>query len=223
MSSESEVRPVRAWAIVPAAGFSTRMGTNKLFLPWGDTTVLGRLLTTLRGAPLSGLFVVGRSDDVALRSAVSAFAATDSKSPVPVEFIAAEPAPPDMRTSVEWGLARIEREHPLDRDVWLVVPADHPLSDSGTVTALLNAWRQLPCDILLPTWNGRRGHPTLFAWSLAASCRALPRDVGLNRLVKDPSLRLDEWPVNDASIRLDLDTPADYQRERPAPPSGSAS
>lgn len=218
MSPDSEPASARAWAIVPAAGFSTRMGTNKLFLPWGETTVLGRLLATLQDAPLDGVFVVGRAEDVELRSAVTALTRIPAERSVPVEFIAAHPPPPDMRTSVEWGLGRVEREQPQPRDVWLVVPADHPLADASTIVALLDAWRRQPCDILIPTFHARRGHPTLFAWSLAAACRALPRDVGLNRLVKDSSRRLIEWPVDDPSIRLDLDTPADYQRERPSPP-----
>jgi molybdenum cofactor cytidylyltransferase len=192
------------------------MGTNKLFLPWGTTTVLGRLLTTLSAAELHGIFVVGRADDAPLRDAVARFNVESLRLEASrVEFLGASPAPPDMRASIEHGLARIVDEGPVPRDAWLVVPADHPLEAASTITALIDAWTRNPSGIVVPTIGGRRGHPTLFGWPLAEGCRTLPPETGLNLLVRSHADAIAEVPVNDPSIRCDLDTPADYALHRP--------
>src|SRR5512136_2443662 len=45
-------------AIVLAAGLSTRMGTQKMLLPWGDTTVIGKVIQTLGQAELTDIRVI---------------------------------------------------------------------------------------------------------------------------------------------------------------------
>ncbi len=45
-------------AIVLAAGNSSRMGRPKLSLPWGNTTVLGRVVATFSEAGIKDIIVV---------------------------------------------------------------------------------------------------------------------------------------------------------------------
>ena len=45
-------------AVVLAAGQSRRMGRPKLVLPWGDTTVIGRVVQALLEAGLNEIVVV---------------------------------------------------------------------------------------------------------------------------------------------------------------------
>lgn len=192
------------------------MGTNKLFLPWGRTTVLERLLETLSLGGMDRVFVVGRGDDDQLREAVESLPTREvATSRAEIEFVGVLPAPPDMRCSIENGLARIKQESPGARDGWMVVPADHPLAKPETVRTLVEAWRQRPEGILIPTISGRRGHPTLLGWPLAHDCRNLPPETGLNMLVRALANVVVEIPVDDPSIRCDLDTPADYARHLP--------
>lgn len=197
--------PPRVWAIVPAAGRSRRMGVNKLFLPWGGSTVLGTLLSTLGGGWLSGVFVVGRADDDELANAVAKAGA---------EFVPAAVDPPDMRTSIEIGLRRVALEQPNGSDAWLTVPADHPLGDPATVQTLCAAWAEHGTGIVMPEWNGRRGHPTLFAWPLAAEVAEIPADSGLNWLVRKHAQNLHVVETSDPSVLADLDRPDDYKTWR---------
>src|SRR3954463_1943382 len=46
------------YAVVPAAGQSRRMGTQKLLLPFAGTTVVGHVVRTLLSAPVRGVIVV---------------------------------------------------------------------------------------------------------------------------------------------------------------------
>ncbi|MCA9108669.1 MAG: nucleotidyltransferase family protein [Planctomycetaceae bacterium] len=193
----------RLFALIPAAGHSRRMGQPKLLLPFGDTTVIGRLIQVLRSADIETAFVLVRFEDESLADEVRRCGAS---------VVQPSEAPPEMRVSVEVLLDAINQRHsPTDNDGWLLIPGDHPLLTPQTLTQLVTSWQDEPTSITVPTHNGRRGHPTIFPWSLASHVTELPANVGVNQLLKDGTTEIREVPVNDPMIHLDLDTPEDYE------------
>jgi molybdenum cofactor cytidylyltransferase len=114
-----------------------------------------------------------------------------------------------MRASVECALDEVRRHMPAPEDGWLLVPADHPLLDAAILDVLLERWKTGRDRILVPTFEGRRGHPTLFRWSLADEVARIPPDHGLNWLIERHRDEVAELPVDDDSVLLDLDTPED--------------
>ena len=121
-----------------------------------------------------------------------------------------ETDPPDMRTSVEHALRFLrETESPRPDDGWLLSPADHPALNAAVLGDILQGWRNSSAEILVPTFEGKRGHPTLFRWSLAEAVFRIPSDRGLNELLLRPEARVQELPIDDPGILLDLDTPSD--------------
>lgn len=199
-------------AILPAAGLSRRMGQPKLLLSWRGSTVIAHLVGELRAAGVDRILVVVRTSDVDLATAVESTGATVVRPPFD---------PPDMRSSVEFGLQSACRasggvqaaaENFSDLAGWLLIPADHPLVSRSTVDALRAAWKPDGCQILIPTYAGQRGHPTLFSGDLASEVSRIPSDCGLNWLVKQHSNSIREVPVSDPGVVVDLDTPEDYQK-----------
>jgi molybdenum cofactor cytidylyltransferase len=67
---------------------------------------------------------------------------------------------------------------------------------------------------VVPTWNGKNGHPLLFAWSLVPTIRSLSKDRGLNYLLSSGNQSVAAVPADDAERPDDLDTPEDYDRHR---------
>ncbi len=189
-------------ALIPAAGLSRRMGRPKLLLPWRGTTVIAHLVGELHAAGVQRVYVVLRAGDEALLAAVVAAQAIPLQPPTD---------PPDMRSSVEFGLkiAAAEMEH-LPACGWLLIPADHPIVSRTTVAALQAAWQPGQRRILIPTYAGQRGHPTLFSGNFAAEVAGIPADCGLNWLVRQNSEVIQEVPVPDPGVIVDLDTPEDY-------------
>jgi len=112
-------------AIVPAAGFSQRMGCPKLSLPFRGRTVLEHVVRALReGGADSVVVVVGPHVPELLPLAKAAGAHVCQL---------AEPTP-DMRATVEHGLRWIEKAFsPRPGDGWLLAPADHPSLDPAVV------------------------------------------------------------------------------------------
>ncbi len=192
----------RMFALIPAAGRSRRMGTSKLLLPWQGTTVIEHLIGTLNRADITTVAIVIRPDDHALQETVRQ---TSAVAVVP------DREPPEMRDSIEIGLRAIRQQFaPTDDDGWLLIPADHPLIEPQVLDGLLARWSHGDCQALLPTLGQRRGHPTLLRWSLAERIERLPRDVGVNSLLRSSPGLVTEWPTDRESVLADLDTPEDY-------------
>jgi molybdenum cofactor cytidylyltransferase len=197
----------KAYALIPAAGHSTRMGRPKLSLPLGSGTVLDHVLAALREAGVEHTLVVIAPHVAQLGEIATAAGAG-------VLQLAAET--PDMRATVEHGLRRLEEQfHPLPGDGWLLVPADHPTLHAEVVRRLSESRQLHPQrSIFVPVFEGRRGHPTLFAWEHAAGIFAHPAGEGLNTYVRARAAQVLEVPVSDPDILCDLDTPEDYERLR---------
>lgn len=192
------------FAVVPAAGHSRRMGRPKLLLPVEGETVVARLLDALAHPRITATIVVARRDDTPLADEVARTKAI---------VVRPDVDPPDMRASVEHAIAAIaERFDPDPDDGWLLVPADHPSLRRAVLDELTAAWDECDGEILIPTFEGRRGHPTVFRWRLAAEVASIPPDRGLDALVAAHEPR--EVAIADRGIVTDLDTPEDYQRLR---------
>lgn len=204
LAHSSHGLPMRTFAVIPAAGHSRRMGRPKLLLPLGDRTIIARLLAALDMPGMAARVAVMRRSDDALRTEVERCGG-----------IVVSPAidPPDMRSSVQAALEWIrDTFHPAAADAWLLAPADHPVLDRDVVTALLTAFESQRPRLLVPTCDGRRGHPLMARWDTVSDVFALPRDVGLNQLLRAHAAEVCELPVESRSVLCDLDTPEDYER-----------
>ncbi len=191
-------------AVVPAAGRSRRMRRPKLLLPWTGKPLIEHLVESLLAAGVEHVFVVVRPDDRALRAVLDRLT---------VWVVVPESAPTDMRHSVELALRAVGQTVSLGPDdPWLLTPADHPRLEARTVRRLLEHWRPSGADVLVPTFRGRRGHPTLFRWTLAERVERIPSGYGLNWLLTQPDVRVVELEVDDRSVLENVDTPEDYER-----------
>ncbi len=190
------------FALVPAAGHSTRMGRPKLALPLGERTVLEHVVAALRAGGVEHVLVVVGPHVPELAALASTAGA---------HVLQLNEPTPDMRATVEYGLGWIEeRFQPASDDRWLLVPADHPTVDAELVRQILAA--DVGRSIVVPAHAGRRGHPTRFAWKHAAGIRALPAEQGINAYIRTHETDVYELPVTTAEVLVDLDTPEDYAR-----------
>ena len=194
---------MRTYAVIPAAGLSRRMGRPKLLLPLGGRTVLERVVMALRD---------GGVDDVLVVAGPGGAALVDMATAAGAHSLQLADDTPDMRATVERGLAWIEeRYRPAAEDGWLLQPADHPTVRGDVVRAVLDAVHP-EAAVVVPVHGGRRGHPVWMRWDGVAAIRALPAGAGLNAYVRAMAGRTVELPWADAEILRDLDTPADYEQ-----------
>jgi molybdenum cofactor cytidylyltransferase len=172
-------------------------------LPFKGKTVLECVLEAVRRAGIEHMLVVVGphvSELVPLADAAGA------------HVLALTEATPHLRDTVEHGLNWLEeRFHPRPEDRWFLVPADHPMLDDAVFAQLLAARDACAtCSIVIPTYGGKRGHPTLLDWTHAARVRAFPAGGRLNAYVRQQAAETLEVPVNSAGVVRDLDTEEDY-------------
>ena len=202
-------------AIIPAAGQSRRMGQPKLLLDVAGRSVIARVIDALQQAGLIRCLVVVRTDDSALAAAVQSAGA---------EVVIPVVDPKDMRQSVESALRHLWCERVADRSIsssatasdegWVLVPADHPTLNPTILRELISAWSAGPDRIVVPVFEGQRGHPTIFPRCMEKDVLALPLHQGLNQLLRSDPARVLEVEVTDPHILDDLDTPEDLLRLR---------
>jgi molybdenum cofactor cytidylyltransferase len=168
------------------------MGRNKQLLPLPDRPAIRRCLEALFAGGVSNVLVV---------------IAPDSPVPseireLPVRILCNDDPSSDMAASVRTGLAGSEPGLPI-----LVYPADHPLVAPGTIASIVARGAASPGSIIIPTYQGRRGHPTLFP-------RAIIETIASGGTLRDVIFRHSEaaafLAVDDEGVVLDMDTPQDY-------------
>ena len=185
-------------AVVLAAGDSRRMGRPKALLTAGGETFVERWLRVLAAAGVMEVRIVLGREHRVIRAEVS----------LPDRLVAINPRPDDgMLSSFLVGLERL----PAGIQGAFLCPVDHPDVDETVLRALAAASR--PDGVVLPVWEGRRGHPALFGADLFTELRQAPADVGARAVVRRDPGRVIEVAAG-RGVVVDVDTPEEYRRFR---------
>lgn len=185
--------------VVLAAGFSRRMGCDKLALELGGTTVLERTLQNVARSGVSDTVVVINPGATGLEARLSKFN---------VKLTVNERSLQGISTSVQAGLSSVAA---TSQGVIFAL-GDQPLIPTRVYDSLLeNYRRQLPLAAY-PAYRGRRGNPVLFDRRTWPMLMELEGDKGGSQLLN----RMSEHEIcpvemDIPEVLVDLDTPADYE------------
>ncbi|WP_420629549.1 selenium cofactor biosynthesis protein YqeC [Candidatus Leptofilum sp.] len=206
VKSEKPVREVhqRVAAVILAAGEGKRMGQQtKQLLRWGSTTVLGQTVENVQGTAVHDHLIVTGHDAEAVRQ-VAQVAGIET-------LHNSNYATGEMLSSLQTAV-RV-----LDESVTavLVVLADQPMVEPATMDLLLAAYWQGLGDLIAPAFAGKRGNPVLIGRRYFAELLALPPGDAPRTLLRRHADKLHLVQVPTDSVLRDLDSPAQYQKERP--------
>ena len=211
-------------AIVLAAGSSRRMGRPKMILPWGKTTILGQVIETLRAAGVDEILVVTGAE----REAVEAIASRhDARSVHNPDFERGE-----MLSSLQVGIRELTPSRPPPnrfdlgevprsggggREGVLVCLGDQPHVEERTVRALAERFaQQTRSALVVPSRNGRRGHPWIASRSIWDRLLALRAPESMRDFFRRAEAEIEYVMVDSDSIFADVDTPQDYRESGPS-------
>jgi molybdenum cofactor cytidylyltransferase len=190
-------------AVILAAGRSARMGRPKMVLPWGDTTVIGRVVWVLRQAEVQTIVVVTGGARHQVEAALFDSAVQLVYNP---RF-----AREEMPVSLQLGLRLLGEEI----QAALVVLGDQPQIELDVVKSILSRHQSRRAPFVVPSFQMRRGHPWLVERRLWKAIFDLDPASTLRDLLNRHAEQIDYINVDTSSVLRDLDTFEDYQRERP--------
>jgi CTP:molybdopterin cytidylyltransferase MocA len=182
------------------------MGRPKALIALGGTTFLGRVLQTMHDAGVRDVVVVTGAHDASIRRALA-----QEPGAAGVRVVTNEQHDRGQLCSLITGLDALM---PLAPDAVLVALVDHPLVSSGTLVALMAAFRETRADVVRPSVAGRHGHPVIFSARVFDALRHASVEDGARAVVRDPATRVVDVPVDDPGAVTDVDTPEDLEAVR---------
>lgn len=190
-------------AVVMAAGVSKRMGRPKMVLQWGGGTVIEQVVHVLSDLKVASIVVVtgGSHDQV-----------VDALRGFPVTIVYNRQfEETDMLQSLQLGLSAL----PEDIQAGLVVLGDQPQISADVVKGVIKRFAEAQEPLVVPSYQMRRGHPWLAARVYWDEIMRMGRDQSLRDFLASHANEIYYLVVDTPAILSDLDTPEDYQREKP--------
>jgi len=185
------------YGLILAAGESRRMGQPKLLLPYGEKTVIENVFAIVKESKLDRSLVVVRPEDKIIPELARGFGFEIAINPEPGR---------GMLSSIIVGLESI----PEEAEAVVLVLGDQPAIRASAIDLLIVAYRLKEKGIILPVFQGRRGHPILFDLKYRAKIKTLKPEIGLRQLMQQHPEDILEIPMNEPGLVSDLDTPEDY-------------
>ena len=177
------------------------MGTAKPLLEWGGYTLIEYQLTQLKGPPVDRLVVVLGHHADEVRPYVQRAGA---------QAVVNELYAEGRASSLRVGAAALGN----DTEAVLVLNVDQP-RPHAVIERLVQEHRRLGGLITVPTYEGRRGHPPLFAGSLLPELREAGEETqGLREVMRRHEGEVSEVPFDTPVVLLDINQPQEYQRAR---------
>jgi molybdenum cofactor cytidylyltransferase len=189
--------------ILLAAGESKRMeGAFKPLLKWGTRTVIGECVEQLNKSKLDEIFVVLGHRELEIRQRLTGTG---------VQYAINENYQQGgMLSSVKIGWAQIAPS----TDGVLIALVDQPMVKTSVINKLIDAFQHTDKRIVVPTYDGKQGHPIILNADFEDDLMQLADDTpnGLRALIEANRDEILEVEVDSPAILEDIDQPGDYER-----------
>jgi molybdenum cofactor cytidylyltransferase len=188
-------------AVVLSAGESSRMGRPKALLPIGGQTFIERIVAALSDAGLEKIIVVLGHNAEALKRSIA---------PLPVTVLINQDYARGQLSSLQVAIRHLLADE--NCQAVLVHLVDHPYLDARLARLLMERFRDSGKPIVVPRFQGRRGHPVIFARALFQELLDAPLDQGAKAVVNAHRHETLEVDTTEEGITLDIDTPELYRQ-----------
>lgn len=179
------------------------MGSPKMVLPWGEMTIIEKVVASLHHAGISEVVVVtgGARREVerllergGVRTVFNPHYQKDS-----------------MIYSLQTGLAAL----PGDAGAAMVVLGDQPQLKAALVSELLAKFCDRQDKILVPSYQKRRGHPWILPRRFWSEVSDMEPPLTLRDFLNRHAAEISYLVVGDDSILKDVDTLEEYEQHKP--------
>jgi molybdenum cofactor cytidylyltransferase len=184
-------------AVILAAGESKRMGQPKLLMAWEGKTILEQTIDNCLNSKASETIIV-------LGYKARELSKVIGDRPV---ISVLNPAYHDgMSSSLIIG---IKSTSPQTHGIMLVL-ADQPTIDSHTINKLIETFDKRQKNIVIPVYQGKRGHPVIFHVKYREELLNIRGDIGAREVIQHHADDVLEVAVDCKGVLIDIDTPSDF-------------
>ena len=183
-------------AVILAAGQSRRMGqVNKLLAKIGGQPMVTWVVDAALASQVAAVYVIVGHEGDKVRRALA-----DRK----VTFVENPDYEAGLSTSLKRGIAAL----PGDIDGAVICLGDMPQVTAAEINRLIAAFKPLEGRaICLPTYDGKRGNPVLWAKRFFHEMQDIEGDVGARHLIGVHDNLITEVEMAGAGVLVDIDTP----------------
>lgn len=187
---------MKTGAVIVAAGTSSYMTDFKPMLKMGRTTLIKRIISTLKQAGADPILVVTGSNADQLEKHISRMGVICLRN--------------ERYTETQmFESARIGLEYLHDKcDRILFTPSDIPLFSVQSVYKLLNTSAEISC----PIHKGIQGHPLLISSDIVPLLLTYTGEGGIRGAIRHSGKKITKVPVEDDGVLMDIDTLEDYEK-----------
>ncbi|HEX5023027.1 MAG TPA: nucleotidyltransferase family protein [Candidatus Binatia bacterium] len=188
-------------AVVLSAGESSRMGRPKALLPIDGQTFIEKIVGALKKSSVAKVIVVLGHNADEMRRRIQH---------LPIEILVNPDYKLGQLSSLQVAVRSLEKE--ADCDGMLVHLVDHPYVNTQLLESMIKLCEETGKLIIVPRYNGKRGHPVIFSRKLFKELLAAPMDQGAKAVVDAHRADTLEIDTEDEGITLDIDTPELYRQ-----------
>ena len=191
-------------AVVLSAGESSRMGRPKALLPVDGVRFIEKIVTALKSTRVAKIIAVLGHDADEMRRQIG---------DLPVTMVVNPNYKQGQLSSLVAAINSIQSsKDSASVDGILVHLVDHPYINPDLVNLMIDRFHETKKLIVVPRYQGRRGHPVIFSSALFAELLAAPLDQGAKTVVhahRDETLEID---TEDEGVTIDINTPEEYRQ-----------
>jgi len=189
--------------IILAAGQSKRMGQPKMLLPWGNENVLTHVISVFQSVGMYDIIVVtgGTREQIeVLASKLNVRTAYND-----------EHTTSEMLSSIQCGIRALTSR----TQAVLIGLGDQPQVQEGSVRRVCETFQESKSNLVVPSYQMRRGHPWLVARPLWDELLKMDSSKSPREILNNHANEIEYVDVDNPSILQDLDTPEDYLKFKP--------
>ncbi len=176
------------------------MGAPKALIPYRGKTFVEHLLEVTRNARVGLTRIVVGAHAAEIRDKLTAHVA-------------------DIVVNADWAKGQLSSIQAAIRSLpegategMILCPVDHPIVSAELVAKLIAEFDSSAKAIVLPTYQGRRGHPAIFRASLYQELLDASPEIGARQVVWAHANDVGEVATDEEGVVLNINEPATLKR-----------